>query len=103
MSNASITTHSQQGAFCSASDFASDFISEEALANTPLGGSKRTWQRRRRSRAAPPYVRVGRRVFYRVAAVRDWLLKQECHDSAISRAVQRPRATNRFVRMETRA
>jgi hypothetical protein len=56
-----------------------------------FGQSRRTWQRRRRSRCAPSYVRVGRCVFYRVAAVRDWLLKQERNEDSAPRAITRRR------------
>jgi hypothetical protein len=39
--------------------------------------SLRTWQRRRRARLGPPYIRVGRRIYYRVEAVREWFSKKE--------------------------
>ena len=39
--------------------------------------SVRTCQRDRALRQAPPHVILGNRVFYRVDAVRDWLLERE--------------------------
>ncbi|MGA9004263.1 MAG: hypothetical protein WB504_17510, partial [Pseudolabrys sp.] len=52
------------------------FISEPEYARqrrvTP-----RTCQRDRQLRKAPPYIKFGRQVFYRIEAVRDWLIKNE--------------------------
>src|SRR5262249_553516 len=42
-----------------------------------LGKSARTCQRDRQRGVAPAHVQVGRRVFYRVEAVRDWLVQRE--------------------------
>jgi hypothetical protein len=52
------------------------FISEEEYARQ-RGVSLRTCQRDRALRRSPPYVLVGKRVYYRVAAVRAWFLEQE--------------------------
>lgn len=41
------------------------------------GVSLRTCQRDRALRKAPPHIVLGKQVFYRVAAVRAWLLEQE--------------------------
>lgn len=57
-------------------DFLEGFVTEEAYA-ARRGVSVRTCQRDRQLRQAPPYVVIGRRVFYRVEAVRDWLLARE--------------------------
>ena len=35
----------------------------------------------------PPCVRVGRKVLYRMEAVRDWLREQEARKASVSRAV----------------
>ena len=59
-------------------DFLEGFISEEDYA-TRRGVSLRTCQRDRQLRQSPPYVVIGRRIYYRVEAVRDWLLAREQH------------------------
>jgi hypothetical protein len=41
------------------------------------GVSLRTAQRDRQLRQAPPYLVVGKKVYYRIAAVREWMLNQE--------------------------
>ena len=46
-----------------------------------------TLQRWETRRVGPPCVRVGRKVLYRMEAVRDWLREQELRKSGISRAV----------------
>jgi hypothetical protein len=58
------------------SDFLDGFVSEEAYA-ARRGVSIRTCQRDRQLRQSPPYVLIGRRVYYRVEAVRDWLIARE--------------------------
>ena len=57
-------------------DFLEGFISEESYARR-RGVSLRTCQRDRQLRKAPPYVRFGRRTFYRIDAVREWLVRSE--------------------------
>jgi len=57
-------------------DFLEGFVSEEAYA-ARRGVSIRTCQRDRQLRQSPPYVVIGRRVYYRVEAVRDWLIARE--------------------------
>ena len=59
-----------------AGDFLVGFISEEEYARR-RGVTIRTCQRARQLRKAPPYVQFGRRIFYRVDAVRAWLMKNE--------------------------
>jgi len=46
-----------------------------------------TLQRWETRRMGPPCVRVGRKVLYRMEAVRDWLRDQEARKAAVSRAV----------------
>lgn len=52
------------------------FLSEHEYA-AQRGVTIRTCQRDRALRQSPPYVVIGRRVYYRIEAVRDWLLKLE--------------------------
>jgi hypothetical protein len=58
-------------------DFLEGFIAEEDYA-ARRGVSLRTCQRDRQLRQSPPYVVIGRRVYYRIEAVRDWLIAREC-------------------------
>jgi hypothetical protein len=46
-----------------------------------------TLQRWETRRMGPPCVRVGRKVLYRMEAVRDWLREQEARKAGASRAV----------------
>jgi hypothetical protein len=46
-----------------------------------------TLQRWETRRMGPPCVRVGRKVLYRMEAVRDWLREQEARKAGIGRAV----------------
>ena len=46
-----------------------------------------TLQRWETRRVGPPCVRVGRKVLYRMEAVRDWLRDQESRKAGASRAV----------------
>ena len=46
-----------------------------------------TLQRWETRRMGPPCVRVGRKVLYRMEAVRDWLREQETRKAGVSRAV----------------
>lgn len=46
-----------------------------------------TLQRWETQRMGPPCVRVGRKVLYRMEAVRDWLREQEARKQGASRAV----------------
>jgi hypothetical protein len=46
-----------------------------------------TLQRWETRRMGPPCVRVGRKVLYRMEAVRDWLREQEARKQGTSRAV----------------
>ena len=69
-------------------DFLDGFISEEDYA-ARRGVSLRTCQRDRQLRQSPPFVVIGRRVYYRIEAVRDWLLARE---QQASRKPSAPRA-----------
>ena len=60
----------------SSPDFLEGFISEEDYA-ARRGVSIRTCQRDRQLRQSPPYVLIGRRVYYRIEAVRNWLVARE--------------------------
>ena len=46
-----------------------------------------TLQRWETRRFGPPCVRVGRKVLYRMGAVRDWLREQEARKAGVGRAV----------------
>lgn len=59
-----------------ASDFLEGYISERDYA-ARRGVSLRTCQRDRQLRQAPPYVLIGRQVYYRIASLRDWLVSRE--------------------------
>ena len=52
------------------------YITEAELARQ-RGVSLRTCQRDRALRQAPPHAIVGRQIYYRVEAVREWMLAQE--------------------------
>lgn len=41
------------------------------------GVTLRTIQRERALRAGPPFVKLGAKVYYRLAAIEAWVLKQE--------------------------
>lgn len=57
-------------------NFLEGFISEQEYA-VCRGVSLRTCQRDRQLRDAPPYVLIGRKIYYRIEAVREWLLARE--------------------------
>lgn len=69
-------------------DFLEGFISEEDYA-ARRGVSLRTCQRDRQLRQSPPFVVIGRCVYYRIEAVRIWLLARE---QAADRKPSAPRA-----------
>jgi hypothetical protein len=60
-------------------DFLNGYILEGDYA-ARRGVSLRTCQRDRQLRQSPPYVVIGRQVFYRIEAIRDWLIARERHD-----------------------
>jgi excisionase family DNA binding protein len=51
-------------------------MTREALA-AQIGVSATTLQRWANRRHGPPYVRIGRKVLYRTAAVQEWLVSRE--------------------------
>lgn len=53
-----------------------DLISEANYA-AQRGVSVRTVQRERAQRIGPPFIKLGRQIFYRPAAIEAWLLAQE--------------------------
>jgi hypothetical protein len=56
------------------------------------GVTLRTCQRDRALRQAPPYVAMGRQVYYNVESVRSWLLKHERIEDRTPRSFSRHRA-----------
>jgi hypothetical protein len=69
-------------------DFLEGFIPEEHYA-ARRGVSVRTCQRDRKMRQSPPYILIGRQVYYRIDAIRDWLISKE---QAADRKPSAPRA-----------
>ena len=53
-----------------------DLIPETEFAKQ-RGVSVRTVQRERAQRVGPPFIRLGRKIYYRPAAIEAWLLDQE--------------------------
>ena len=53
-----------------------DLITEHDYA-AQRGVSLRTVQRERAQRIGPPFIKLGRQIFYRPAAIEAWLLTQE--------------------------
>ncbi|MFC3613558.1 transcriptional regulator [Lutimaribacter marinistellae] len=53
-----------------------DLIPETEYA-AARGVSLRTVQRERAQRIGPPYIPLGRKIFYRPDAIKEWLLAQE--------------------------
>jgi hypothetical protein len=53
-----------------------DLITEADYAKA-RGLTLRTIQRERAQRLGPPFIRLGRNIFYRPAAIEAWLLAQE--------------------------
>ncbi|SDK98373.1 helix-turn-helix transcriptional regulator [Aliiruegeria lutimaris] len=53
-----------------------DLITEADYA-TARGVSVRTVQRERAQRIGPPFIKLGRNIFYRPQAIENWLLERE--------------------------
>lgn len=53
-----------------------DLISEGDYA-TARGVSLRTVQRERAQRIGPPFIQLGRKIYYRPAAIEAWLIAKE--------------------------
>jgi hypothetical protein len=62
-----------------------DLISETDYAEQ-RGVSIRSVQRERAQRVGPPFIKVGRKVYYRPAAIEAWLLSMEQIQPRSSRA-----------------
>ena len=76
-------------------DFLKEFVEEQAYARI-RHISVRTCQRDRRLRLSPPYVKLGRRVFYRLEAVRSWLIENERkHNEFVAKRVRLHRRSER--------
>jgi hypothetical protein len=76
------------------SDFLQGFISEREYARG-RGVTLRTCQRDRQLRKAPPYTKLGRQIFYRIDALREWMVNHErtadqTLDASRSRASRSP-------------
>jgi hypothetical protein len=60
------------------SEVLADYVGEDELARQ-LKKSLRTLQRERRALRGPPYVLIGRFIYYKRSSVRDWLDQREIH------------------------
>ena len=69
-------TSNVENSGCSGPLLLEGYISEQEYARQ-RGVSLRTCQRDRALRKSPPHCVLGKQVFYRIAAVRAWLLQQE--------------------------
>jgi hypothetical protein len=56
------------------------YLSEEQYASF-RGVSLRSIRNERARRAGPPFIRVGRKVYYPVAAVRNWMASRQLQGS----------------------
>jgi hypothetical protein len=65
------------------------FITEQEYARQ-RGVSVRTCQRDRAMRKSPPYCALGKQIFYRVSAVREWLIRNERSFESKSPPSRRP-------------
>lgn len=75
-------------------DFLRGFISEQDYARR-RGVTLRTCQRDRQLRKAPPHIKFGRQIFYRIDALREWMVNNE------RIADQTPRAPTRSRKFHT--
>lgn len=66
------------------------YLSESEYARQ-RGVSLRTCQRDRALRQAPPYVIIGRQVYYRIEAIREWLVARENNGARIAQTLQKKR------------
>ena len=64
-----------------------DLIPEAQYA-AARGVSLRTAQRERAQRIGPPFIKLGRKIFYRKAAIEAWLLAQEQDQPRATRTTQ---------------
>ena len=56
-----------------------DYVTEQQFADSPPRKHIRTVMRWRERGEGPPFVRLGKTVLYRKAAIREWLLAKERH------------------------
>jgi len=66
-------------------DFLEGYISEEDYA-AQRGVSIRTAQRDRQLRQSPPFIRLGRKIYYRIEGLKEWLREQEQHKDRVPTA-----------------
>lgn len=85
------TQHAQLLSETVAPDIFDGYIDEHEYCRQ-RGVSLRTAQRDRQLRQSPPHITVGKRVLYRIEAVRNWLRDQERH---AERKASAPRAGGR--------
>jgi hypothetical protein len=62
------------------------YLSENEYARQ-RGVSIRTCQRDRALRQSPPHVIIGRQVYYRIEAVREWLLSRENNSTRLPQSL----------------
>jgi hypothetical protein len=80
-STTKVETRADQTAPARPAHLISDYLDECELAED-VGRALRTVRGWRRNGAGPPYIVLGKRVYYRRAAVRTWLLAKERTASA---------------------
>jgi hypothetical protein len=61
-----------------------DYVIAEQLA-TELGVTERTLLRWRKTRTGPPVTAIGRTIYYRRQAIKEWLLAREGNSSRLDR------------------
>lgn len=57
-------------------DFQNDLLTEPQFAEL-TGRNVRSVQRERARREGPPFIRIGRKVYYRRASIEKWLIASE--------------------------
>lgn len=83
-----------------APDFLEGFIDEDEYARIRRV-TRRTCQRDRQRRQAPPHTQLGRRILYRVDAVREWLVRNERNDRVTARKALTARSSRTSYRTAT--
>ena len=83
-----MTDHSTPLPETGAPDLFEGYIDEHEYCRQ-RGVSLRTAQRDRQLRQAPPYLLVGKKVYYRIIAVREWMLRQERREERKSQPARR--------------
>ncbi|MBB4206436.1 helix-turn-helix domain-containing protein [Roseinatronobacter bogoriensis] len=67
-------------------DFQNDLLTELQYAEL-TGRNVRSVQRERSQRIGPAFIRIGRKIYYRKAAIEEWLIAQEQSQPRTRRAV----------------